>query len=199
MSDLCASGSNFARASPVKQTSYCANNLWSIGSPAAYEMLVFSSTDCHRNAVSDKFPSEIPVRDVDLSGTSKIKTSRSTISTSLATCTAVNGLSPVIITHYVSQIFEDNTRCEDSFNIRIVLAASAFKGQLNTKNPPNSRSCSTSSLANLLIYSAKITNSEYLLNREIFINYTPTKTKNTRSLSHQSFESFLISLRWSTP
>jgi len=43
----------------------------------------------------------VPVGEENFSGTSRISTSRSTISTSLATWTAVNGLSPVIMTHYI--------------------------------------------------------------------------------------------------
>ncbi|KAH3685621.1 hypothetical protein WICPIJ_003421 [Wickerhamomyces pijperi] len=74
------------------------------------------------------------------SGASRINTSLSTIFTSLATWTAVKGLSPVIMIE----------RWEDSFNMAIVSIASSFKGQWNTMNPAKVKPSSTEALSILV-------------------------------------------------
>lgn len=47
---------------------------------------------------------DTPASDFGFSRTSRMRTSRSTISTSLATCTAVSGLSPVIMMHCTTRM-----------------------------------------------------------------------------------------------
>ena len=102
MSGLWSSGWNLERAGPVRQMSYLLKRDWSRGLPTVYEIVVFSSTDCQRSSVVSLMGNgRVPSGEEGFSATSSIRTSRSTISTSLATCTAVNGLSPVIMTHYI--------------------------------------------------------------------------------------------------